>query len=152
MADVQHGSGDAGGVSLNLSGATVVVTGGGRWLGKAIDTAFVAAGAAVAIGGRTAEIVYHTAAELGRGARHRVRGFTVDVGDEASMDAFARGVTEEFGTVDVLVNNAGINPRYLPSEETTLAQWSEIIDVNLTGVFLACRRRPRARSTGLCLQ
>lgn len=76
----------------------------------------------------------------------------MDVGDEASMDAFARGVTEEFGTVDVLVNNAGINPRYLPSEETTLAQWSEIIDVNLTGVFLACRRRPRARSTGLCLQ
>ena len=41
--------------------------------------------------------------------------------------------------MDILVNNAGVNPYYLPADRTSLSQWQELIDVNLTGVFLCCR-------------
>jgi NAD(P)-dependent dehydrogenase (short-subunit alcohol dehydrogenase family) len=61
-----------------------------------------------------------------------------DVSDEDQVAELARRAGERFGTVDVLVNNAGIS-LLRPAEETTPAQWRRVLDVNLTGPFLLCR-------------
>jgi NAD(P)-dependent dehydrogenase (short-subunit alcohol dehydrogenase family) len=122
-----------------LPGSTVLITGGTRGLGKAIAAAFVTAGANVAIAGRTAATAAAAAESLGQGAGRPARGFGVEVSDEASLEALVSAVEHEFGGIDTLVNCAGLNPWFVASEKTTLAQWREIVDVNLTGVFLGCR-------------
>lgn len=119
----------------DLRGQTVVVTGGSRGLGHAIAKAFALAGATVAITGRSSDAVQKAAASLG----DNVHGFACDVADEASHRAFAQQVIDSHGPVDVLVNNAGINPWYRRAEDTSLDEWRSIIDVNLTGVFLGCQ-------------
>ncbi len=123
------------GATNDFSGRVVVVTGGGRGLGFAIARGFALAGATVAIAGRNESTVHQAAAELGP----QVRGYVCDVSDQDSHQAFARQVADDFGPPDVLVNNAGVNPWFKRAEETPLSEWQQIIDVNLTGVFLGCR-------------
>ena len=135
------------GASNDFSGRVVVVTGGGRGLGFAIARGFARAGATVAIAGRSETTVQRAAAELGP----HVRAYVCDVGDEASHQAFARRIAEDLGPPDVLVNNAGVNPWFKRAEETPLSEWRQIIDVNLTGVFLGCQlfgRQMLARGSG----
>lgn len=117
-----------------FDGKIVVVTGGGRGLGRAIAEGFAQAGATVAIAGRSADIT-EAAAQIGA----NVRGYVCDVAQEEAVTAFARRVTEEIGAADVLVNNAGINPWYKRAEDTPFAEWQQIVAVNLTGAFLSCR-------------
>jgi NAD(P)-dependent dehydrogenase (short-subunit alcohol dehydrogenase family) len=62
-----------------------------------------------------------------------------DVALEEDVIALRDAAIDRFGRIDILVNNAGVNPYYLPADRTDLAQWREVIDVNLTGVFLCCR-------------
>lgn len=122
----------------DLTGRVVVVTGGSRGLGRAIAGAFATAGARVAITGRQPETLRETTLAL-QEAGGDVAGFTADAASEDEMSDLARKVEARFGPADVLVNNAGINPWYERSETTSLARWQQIIDVNLTGVFLGCR-------------
>lgn len=124
-------------MNLDFDGSVVVVTGGGRGLGRAIAAGFVAAGARVAIAGRTASTVERTAAELG--GAEAARGYVVDVSDEASFTSCVERIEAELGAIDILVNNAGINPWYRRFEHTPLEEWRRMIDVNLTGVFLGCK-------------
>jgi gluconate 5-dehydrogenase len=116
----------------------VVVTGGGRGLGLAISRGFVAAGAQVAIIGRDASRLNEAAAELtatGPGAAHP---FSADVADEGAMTELASELMSRLGTPDVLINNAGINPWYKRAQHTSMAEWRQIVDVNLTAVFHCC--------------
>ncbi len=121
-----------------VEGKVVIVTGGGRGLGLAISKGFAAAGAQVAIVGRS-EKTLDEAAEAIRATGGIVSRFTADVSDESSVAAMCDAVVQYHGRIDVLVNNAGINPWYKSAEDTSVAEWRQIIDVNLTGVFLACR-------------
>lgn len=130
----QGASPAAQGVAFDFTGRVVVVTGGGRGLGRAVAEGFANAGAKVAIAGRGAGIE-QAAAEIGPA----VRGYACDVANEEAYTNFARRVADELGVPDVLVNNAGVNPWYKRPEDTPLAQWQEIIGVNLTGVFLGCK-------------
>jgi NAD(P)-dependent dehydrogenase (short-subunit alcohol dehydrogenase family) len=123
-----------------LRGKSVIVTGGGRGLGRAIAAGFAAEGARVAIVGRSRDTLEAAAAEMDG----EVRAVPADVSSEAEIEAAVAAVREAFGGVDVLVNNAGVNPFYKRAEETSLEEWRQIIDVNLTGVFLACKHAGRA--------
>jgi NAD(P)-dependent dehydrogenase (short-subunit alcohol dehydrogenase family) len=123
---------------FRLDGLVAVVTGGGRGLGRAIASALATFGATVVIAGRDEATLAAAQAEL-RSIDPRCACYPVDVADEKSVAALEVWVADAFERIDVLVNNAGINPFYKPPEHTTLAEWQQIIEVNLTGVFLCCR-------------
>src|SRR5690606_35764563 len=120
-----------------ISGKVCVVTGGARGIGAAISETLGKAGGRIAIldldrseGGAFADRLSASGVEA--------RFFTVDVTDEAGVAAAAREVTEAFGGVDVLVNNAGIS-RLGPSMSFPLEHWRETFEVLVTGVFLCSR-------------
>ncbi|MET4158506.1 glucose 1-dehydrogenase [Agromyces sp. PvR057] len=119
---------------VDLGGRVALVTGGARGLGAAYVRALHAAGARVVAADLLDDEGQALAAELGE----RARFVHLDVTDEASWAAAVEATLEAFGTVDVLVNNAGI-ANAAPIEHLTLAKWDAVIAVNLTGVFLGCR-------------
>ncbi|MDI4657726.1 SDR family NAD(P)-dependent oxidoreductase [Xanthobacter autotrophicus] len=125
-----------------LQGKIVIVTGGGRGLGRAISEGFAAAGARVVLTGRTAATVEEAAVAIAAqgGA---AEGCAADVSREDDVDALCRAVVERHGRIDALVNNAGINPWYKAAEDTSLDEWRAVVDTNLTGVFLAARAAGR---------
>ena len=120
---------------FDLSGKVAVVTGGGRGLGRAIARGLREAGATVVLAGRTAATLEAVAAELGPDSLVHVG----DVAVEADVIALRDAAMERFGRVDVLVNNAGVNPIYKGIETTSLEEWQHILGVNLTGAFLCCK-------------
>ncbi|RVT94305.1 SDR family NAD(P)-dependent oxidoreductase [Sphingomonas crocodyli] len=124
MADVRY----------DFAGESVVVTGGGRGLGRAIAEGFAAAGATVAIIGRDADRLAQAAADI----EGDVRAYAADVADEAAMEAVAARILGDLGPVDTLINNAGINPWYRSAEKVPMSEWRAIIDVNLSAVFHCC--------------
>jgi NAD(P)-dependent dehydrogenase (short-subunit alcohol dehydrogenase family) len=114
-----------------------VVTGASKGLGKQIAESLAAAGATVAMVARNGDRLKGVAEGI------RVRGGTVewlaaDVSDENAVAGVAEQVIGKLGGCDILVNNAGINNRK-PLENFTLAEWNQVIGVNLTGAFLLCR-------------
>jgi len=118
-----------------LQGKSAVITGGSRGIGLAIAHAFLDAGAAVVITGRNSETLDKAVAELGAGAS----GFASDISKESDVIDLASFTQSQLSGVDILVNNAGINPYFKRTELTELTEWQQIIDVNLTGVFLCTR-------------
>ncbi|WP_427174854.1 SDR family NAD(P)-dependent oxidoreductase [Arthrobacter sp. 92] len=108
--------------SRPIEGRAVVVTGGASGIGKAIAEAFTANGDRVAVLDRS-------------GAAGTI---AVDVSDEESVRAAFAAARAELGSIDVLVNSAGLLTES-PLEDMTLAMWNETISVDLTGVFLCCR-------------
>lgn len=110
----------------SLEGRHALVTGGATGIGLAITKSLRSAGARVTIASRNIERVKAVAAEL-----DGVTGVQLDVTDADDISA----VFEQAGPVDILVNNAGI-ALAAPFEKTSLEQWSNIMAVNLTGVFL----------------
>ncbi|ANJ29013.1 glucose 1-dehydrogenase [Agromyces aureus] len=121
-------------VDLDLGGRVALVTGGARGLGAAYVRALHAAGARVVAADLLDDEGRALAAELGE----RARFVHLDVTDEDSWASAVAASIDAFGSIDVLVNNAGI-ANAAPIEHLTLAKWDAVIAVNLTGVFLGCR-------------
>lgn len=121
----------------DFAGELVVITGGGRGLGRTLAEAFAAAGAVVAITGRNAESLEATAEAI-RQSGGKAHGYAVDVVDEAAMTEVAARIHGELGTAGVLINNAGINPWYKKAEKTPMDEFRAVMDVNLTAVFHCC--------------
>ncbi|MFI6362620.1 SDR family oxidoreductase [Nocardia sp. NPDC050630] len=121
-----------------LTGKVVAITGGARGIGRASAEAFLAAGAAVAIGDIDVELVAKTAAELGADPDAKIVGLPLNVTDKASFAAFLDRVDDELGPLDVLVNNAGIMPTGLFADEDE-AMTDRIIAINLNGVIHGSR-------------
>lgn len=120
-----------------LSGKTALITGASKGLGKAMALAFADAGARLALASRDTQLLAAVQAECrARGAEAEIH--QVDVTSEEQVEQLRREVLARFGKLTILVNNAGINIRR-PVTEFTLAEWHQILDTNLTSVFLMCR-------------
>lgn len=120
---------------------TVIVTGAGGGLGKAIATAFLNAGSNVAICDVNQERLEATEKEwLAAGhAAERVLTATTDVTDPSSVQALVDKTASRFGRLDLLVNNAGIMDDFSPAAECPPEQWARVLAVNLNGPFYATR-------------
>ena len=125
-----------------LRGQVALVTGAGSGIGRAIAIAMGDAGANVVVNyvseDETAQQVVAEIAKAGVSAA----AIRADVSDEAQVQAMFRQAIATFGTIDVLVNNAGLQSD-APFEELTLAQWNKVLGVNLTGHFLCAREAVR---------
>lgn len=122
---------------FKLDGQKAIVTGGGQGLGKEMAIALAEAGADVAVLQRRVEMGEETAAEIRKLGREAI-ALKVDVSKEKDVENVVKVVMEKFGKIDILVNNAGI-ARWAAAEAMTLEEWREIIDIDLTGVFLCCK-------------
>jgi 3-oxoacyl-[acyl-carrier protein] reductase len=117
---------------FDLDGTTALVTGGASGIGLAIVETFVTAGAQVVVADLDTDGLEAVARRLG------VRPLVLDVTDEAAIEAAVAAVDEEFGGIDVLVNAAGVLSQ-APLEDLRTADWSRVIAIDLTGVFLVMR-------------
>lgn len=115
-----------------LVGKTAVVTGGGRGLGSAISTALAAEGAHVLVVDRNraaADIIVAQIKAVGGSASAE----TLDISDREGVMAFGSRTLEQYGKIDVLVNNAGIAPMVKLKDPNLMQLWDQTIAVNLTG-------------------
>jgi meso-butanediol dehydrogenase / (S,S)-butanediol dehydrogenase / diacetyl reductase len=110
----------------DLDGRVAVVTGGARGIGRGIVDALAVRGADVVVADLDPDMA---------GDEQAVR---VDVTDEGSVRDLVRDVIERHGRLDILVNNAGVS-RSLPFVDIDEAEWDRVFDVNVKGVYLACR-------------
>ena len=115
-----------------------LVTGAGSGVGKAAALALLAAGWRVALAGRRPEPLQEVAQASGVAA-DRYLVVPGDVSDEQSVQAMFAKVVAHFGRLDLLFNNAGVNAPGVALEELTLAQWQNVVDINLPGMFLCIR-------------
>ncbi len=120
--------------STSSARPVALVTGGGSGLGREIALALAAAGFDVTITGRTRQTLAETAQ-----ASDRITARVMDVRDGDSVRETFAAVEQEHGRLDLLVNNAGISMRALPVEEVPEIEWRDIVDTNLTGMFLCAQ-------------
>lgn len=119
----------------NLDGKVALVTGAGSGIGEAAAMALGKAGAIVVAMSRTAEEVEETAQAI-RDAGGRAKAMTADTSDDAAMKALVEALIEEFGRLDIVVANAGINGMWAPIDDLTPEEWDKTISVNLRGTYL----------------
>ncbi|MFD1771686.1 3-ketoacyl-ACP reductase [Sphingobacterium suaedae] len=121
----------------NLKGKTALITGGGRGLGKAVAIALAKEGVHIAISGRNEESLQRTVEELRTyGIRSTYAVF--NVGNHAEVEQGIAKIRQEFESIDILLNNAGI-AAFGTVEEMPSEQWEEIIQVNVLGVYYVAK-------------
>ncbi|HEV2521615.1 MAG TPA: SDR family NAD(P)-dependent oxidoreductase [Candidatus Acidoferrales bacterium] len=121
-----------------LAEKIVVITGGGRGIGRAIALKFAVEGAAVVVAARTKSEIEAVAEEI-RKAGGRAAAVPADVADEAQCKNLIGVATSQFGKVDILVNNAGDYGPVKPVDEISPAEWDRVIAVHLRGAYLLTR-------------
>jgi len=119
---------------MTAPGRVAIVTGAGTGIGKAAALALLSEGYGVALAGRRRELLEKTASESGAGERALV--VPTDVAEPAAVRALFARTKEAFGRLDVLFNNAGMGAPAVPLEDLTYEKWKQVVDVNLTGMFL----------------
>src|SRR6202046_148271 len=117
-----------------LSGRIALVTGASQGIGRACALELAKAGATVALAARNVEKLEAVAAEIAA-AGGTAKAFALDVASEESIKACAKAVIAEFGTVHILVNNAGITKDGLMLRMKR-QDWDDVMTTNLTGAFL----------------
>ncbi|MEL7251688.1 MAG: beta-ketoacyl-ACP reductase [Bacteroidota bacterium] len=118
---------------MRLADKVAIITGGAQGIGRATVEKFIAEGARIAIWDINAEAGDSYAASL-REQGNDVRFYSVNTTDAEEVTTTAQKVQDDFGRIDILINNAGIT-RDATLQKTTAAQWQQVLDVNLTGVF-----------------
>lgn len=130
-----------------FDGKAVLVTGGGSGIGAAICRRFAADGARVLV----ADLKQDDAAKVCESIGAAAQPYAVDVTDEAAVARAIDHTVEKFGSLDVMVNNAGIGESPAAIADLDAAVWRKVIDVNLHGVFYGVKHAARAmreRATG----
>ncbi len=112
-----------------------LVTGAGQGIGKAAAHALLADGWTVVFSGRRQETLEAAIAEAGAGADTAI-AVTCDVGKREEVAALFAETMSAFGRLDLLFNNAGISAPAVPLEDLRFDKWQQVVDTNLTGIFL----------------
>ena len=120
-------------IDFSLTDKVVLVTGAGKGIGKEIALACAAAGADIVAGSRTVSEVEQVAEKV-RKAGQRAEAWQLDVAEVSSIETFVGKTLDAFGTIDVLVNNAGVN-KVQPALDCTEEDFDYIVDVNFKGTF-----------------
>lgn len=122
---------------LDLAGKVAVVVGGSTGIGRTIALGLAQGGADVVSSARRAELVNELANEIEKLGKKTLR-VTCDVADRGSLENLLRACLDTFGKVDILVNAAGVTKR-APTLDYAEADWSRILDINLTGILRSCQ-------------
>lgn len=134
--------------SIDLTGKVALVTGGSRGLGKAMCLGLADAGADVIVVSRRLESCEAVAEEI-RGKGRRALALSAHMGRTEDLDAAISSAYESFGHVDILINNAGMNPVMGELSELTVDLFQKLFDVNTKGPwYLASRMAPRMAGHG----
>ena len=121
---------------MSLEGRVALVTGAAGGIGRAICRQLADAGATVAVHYRKSGAqAQQLAEELGGGAKV----FGADVADPGQAEELVGAVAQQMGGLDILINNAGITIGGQSTTDTSLAEWGQVIDINLNSVFYLCR-------------
>jgi NAD(P)-dependent dehydrogenase (short-subunit alcohol dehydrogenase family) len=120
--------------AFSLEDRVAVVTGGSRGIGESVAVAMAEAGADVVPVARSEDALAGTVERVEEAGADSVLQ-TLDVTDRAAVEAAFEAVEEEIGPVDVLVNNAGVNPFFGNARKLDMETWEWILEVNLTGAF-----------------
>lgn len=132
---------------FDLTGKTALITGGNGGIGYGIAVGLAEAGAQIIISARNKNKTKNAVASL-KSSGHQALGIEVDVSDESSIKNMVSESLNSAGQVDILVNNAGIGIRKLP-HEYDLDDWNQVININLTGSFLAAKElHPHMKANG----
>ena len=125
---------------LSLDGKVIIITGGGTGLGRAMVRALARAGADLVISARRQAPIEDAADEV-KGLGKKALAIATDVSDSAQVDSMVSRALQEFGKVDVLINNAGRTAEniYSPIWEITDEEWQAGIDTSLSGAFYCAR-------------
>ena len=123
---------------MNKPARIAVVTGAGTGVGRAAALAMLRDGYSVVLAGRRLQPLQQVALESGAGAR--ALAVPTDVADAAAVQALFEAAVAAFGRVDVVFNNAGVGAPPVPLEDMSLAQWRNVVDINLTGMFLCIQQ------------
>jgi NAD(P)-dependent dehydrogenase (short-subunit alcohol dehydrogenase family) len=123
---------------MELRNQVALITGGGYGIGREIALAYARVGAPVALAARTLKPLEETRAEIER-AGGRAIAVQADVSREADCTRMVEETAAAFGRLDILVNNAGIAGPTKRITEMALAEWREVLDINITGAWLASR-------------
>ena len=123
---------------FDLSGRSAIITGGSKGLGAAMAEGLASAGADVLLVSRNGDESKAKAEEIASGFGHTAVGFECDVTQPDQVDAMVETALGEFGKIDILINNAGVNIRGA-IDELTYEQFKEVQDVNVNGVWLVSR-------------
>jgi glucose 1-dehydrogenase len=125
-----------------LEGQKALVTGGASGIGKAVAIALGKAGADVVVNYASRKDQANEAAAEIRNCGSRAYAHQADVASEEQVKAMFQKMFQEFGTIDILINNAGLQ-KDSPFDEMTLDQWNQVLNINLTGQFLCAREAVR---------
>ena len=120
---------------MRLDGRVALVTGAGSGIGKASALKLAAAGAKIGALSRTAEEIDETVAEIRRAGGEAV-GLVADISDDRQMGEAVEDLVDRFGTIDIVVANAGVNGVWAPIDDLTFEEWSKTVTINLNGTFL----------------
>jgi len=136
---------EAQGPSFDLQGRVALLTGGAGLLGRQYTRTLLAAGAKVVVADLHAEQASDAARQASETVGGQAIGWPVDVREKPDVEAMAHGVVERLGRIDILINNAAIDPKFDAAvasqqastfEDYPLELWRRSLDVNLTGAFL----------------
>lgn len=125
-------------MTVSTTRKIALVTGAGSGIGRATATALLADGFCVVLAGRRAEPLAELVATA-KAAGQEALAVVTDVRDPSSVDALFDTIERTYGRLDVLFNNAGVNAPAVPMDELPVETWINVIETNVTGVFLCAR-------------
>lgn len=125
-------------MTSSTNSRVALVTGAGSGIGRAVAQALLQDGFTVVVAGRRPELLAEVV-EAAKAVGQQALAVPTDVRDSASVEALFAQIEKTYGRLDVVFNNAGINAPAVPIDELPLEDWKNVIDTNVTGVFLCAR-------------